>query len=75
MLIVAFPAGPKVDLPVRYLRLEDQRGELYCLLPDFGEMLYCPSAELFKSTLIEAIRAITALMTPGSAAQALATQA
>ena len=59
-----FPAGPKVDLPVRYLRLEDQRGELYCLLPDFGEMLYCPSAELFKSTLIEAIRAITALMTP-----------
>ncbi len=59
-----FPAGPKVDLPVRYLRLEDQRGELYCLLPDFGEMLYCPSAELFKSTLVEAIRAITALMTP-----------
>lgn len=59
-----FPAGPKVDLPVRYLRLEDQRGELYCLLPDFGEMLYCPSADLFKSTLVEAIRAITALMTP-----------
>ncbi len=59
-----FPAGPKVDLPVRYLRLMDQRGELYCLLPDFGEMLYCPSPELFKSTLIEAIRAITALMTP-----------
>ena len=59
-----FPAGPKVDLPVRYLRLEDQRGELYCLLPDFGEMLYCPSAEMFKTTMSEAVRSITALMTP-----------
>ncbi|MCC6509146.1 MAG: ATP-dependent Clp protease ATP-binding subunit [Pirellulaceae bacterium] len=60
-----FPAGPKVDLPVRYLKLEDQRGELYCLLPDFGEILYCPSADLFRSTLIEAVRSMTALMTPG----------
>ncbi len=59
-----YPAGPKVDLPVRYLRLEDQRGELFCLLPDFGEMLFCPNAELFKSTLFEAVRAITALLTP-----------
>lgn len=60
-----FPAGPRVDLPVRYLRLEDQRGELYCLLPDFGEMLYCPHADLFRTTLNEGVRSLTALLTPG----------
>lgn len=60
-----FPAGPKIDLPVRYLRLEDQRGELYCLLPDFGEMLYCPHADLFRVTLDDAVRSLTALLTPG----------
>lgn len=60
-----FPAGPRVDLPVRYLRLEDQRGELYCLLPDFGEMLYCPHPDLFRTTLNEGVRSLTALLTPG----------
>lgn len=60
-----FPAGPRIDLPVRYLRLEDQRGELYCLLPDFGEMLYCPHADLFRTTLNEGVRSLTALLTPG----------
>ena len=60
-----FPAGPRVDLPVRYLRLEDQRGELYCLLPDFGEMLYCPHADLFRTTLNEGVRSLTALLSPG----------
>ncbi len=59
-----FPAGPRVDLPVRYLRLEDQRGELYCLLPDFGEILYCPNADLFRTTLMESVRSLTALLTP-----------
>ena len=60
-----FPAGPRVDLPVRYLRLEDLRGELYCLLPDFGEMLYCPHPDLFRTTLNEGVRSLTALLTPG----------
>lgn len=60
-----FPAGPRIDLPVRYLRLLDHRGELYCLLPDFGEMLYCPNADLFRNTLNEGVRSLTALLTPG----------
>lgn len=59
-----FPAGPKIDLPVRYLRLADHRGELYCLLPDFGEMLYCPNADLFRTTLNEGVRSLTALLSP-----------
>ncbi len=60
-----FPAGPRVDLPVRYLKLLDQRGDLYCLLPDFGEMLYCPNGDMFKSTLTESVRSLTALLSPG----------
>ncbi|MFO1063523.1 MAG: AAA family ATPase [Pirellulales bacterium] len=59
-----YPAGPEVNLPVRYLRLEDQNGELYCLLPDFGEILFCPQPDLFRTTLNDAVRSLTALLTP-----------
>jgi ATP-dependent Clp protease ATP-binding subunit ClpC len=60
-----YPAGPQVNLPVRYVRLRDRNGELYCLLPDFGEILYCPDPDLFQTTLVDAVRSITSLMHPG----------
>lgn len=59
-----YPAGPKVALPVRYVELIDQRDQLYCMLPDFGEVLYIPERDLLKTMLSETVRSITATLTP-----------
>ncbi len=59
-----YPAGPKVLLPVRYVELIDQRDQLYCMLPDFGEVLYIPEPELLKTMLSETVRSITATLSP-----------
>jgi ATP-dependent Clp protease ATP-binding subunit ClpC len=59
-----YPAGPKVQLPVRYVELVDQRDQLYCMLPDFGEVLYIPERKLLKTMLSETVRSITATLSP-----------
>ncbi len=59
-----YPAGPKVQLPVRYVELIDQREQLYCMLPDFGEVLYIPDRKLLKTMLSETVRSITATLSP-----------
>lgn len=59
-----YPAGPKVQLPVRFVELVDQREQLYCMLPDFGEVLYIPERKLLKTMLSETVRSITATLSP-----------
>jgi ATP-dependent Clp protease ATP-binding subunit ClpC len=59
-----YPTGPKVSLPVRYVELVDEREQLYCMLPDFGEFLYIPERKLLKTMLSETIRSLTATLTP-----------
>ncbi len=59
-----YPAGPKVQLPVRYVELIDQRDQHYCMLPDFGEVLYIPEPELLRTILSETVRSITATLSP-----------
>lgn len=59
-----YPAGPKVQLPVRYVELVDEREQLYCMLPDFGEVLYIPERRLLTTILSETVRSITATLSP-----------
>lgn len=59
-----YPAGPMVQLPVRYVELMDQREQLFCLLPDFGEFLYIAERELLTTLLSEAVHSITATLSP-----------
>jgi ATP-dependent Clp protease ATP-binding subunit ClpC len=59
-----YPAGPRVQLPVRYVELMDQRDQLYCMLPDFGEVLYVPERELLSTMLSETVRSLTATLAP-----------
>lgn len=59
-----YPAGPKVQLPVRYVELVDEREQLYCMLPDFGEVLYIPERKLLMTILSETVRSITATLSP-----------
>lgn len=59
-----YPAGPKVQLPVRYVELVDEREQLYCMLPDFGEVLYIPERKLMMTILSETVRSITATLSP-----------
>lgn len=59
-----YPAGPRVNLPVRYIELIDPRDELFLLLPDFGDMLYIPEQKLLRTMLTEAVRSRTAALKP-----------
>jgi ATP-dependent Clp protease ATP-binding subunit ClpC len=59
-----YPAGPRVQLPVRYVELMDQRDQLYCMLPDFGEVLYVPERDLLGTMLSETVRSLTATLAP-----------
>ncbi|MCA9133446.1 MAG: ATP-dependent Clp protease ATP-binding subunit, partial [Planctomycetales bacterium] len=59
-----YPAGPSVALPVRYIELTDTREQLYCMLPDFGEVLYIPERALLKTILSETVRSVTAILAP-----------
>ncbi len=59
-----YPAGPRVSLPVRYVELVDGRDQIYCMLPDFGEILYVPEQGLLKTILSETIRSLTATLSP-----------
>lgn len=62
-------AGPSIQFPVRIVRLRDDRGNLYCLLPDLGAEFFCPSEDLFATMLAETVRSITATMTPQQAVE------
>ena len=57
-------AGPPIHFPVRYIRLVDDRGSLYCLLPDLGTEFFCPDDDLFSTMLSETVRSLTATMAP-----------
>jgi ATP-dependent Clp protease ATP-binding subunit ClpC len=59
-----YPTGPKVALPVRYIEMLDDRDQLFCMLPDFGEFLYIPEGPLLKTMLSETVRSLTATLTP-----------
>lgn len=59
-----YPAGPRVQLPVRYVELLDPRDQLYCMLPDFGEVLYVPERGLLTTILSETVRSLTATLAP-----------
>ena len=59
-----YPAGPRVNLPVRYVELLDQRDELFLMLPDFGDILYVPEPKLLKTILSETVRSQTAALKP-----------
>ncbi len=59
-----YPAGPRVALPVRYVQLTDQRDQLYCMLPDFSEILFIPEAGLLRTMLTETVRSLTATLSP-----------
>ncbi len=59
-----YPAGPRVQLPVRFVELIDQRDQLYCMLPDFGEVLYIPERSLLSTMLSETVRSLTATLAP-----------
>ncbi len=59
-----YPTGPRVALPVRYVELTDQREQLYCMLPDFGEVLFVPERKLLKTYLSESVRSLTASLSP-----------
>ncbi len=59
-----YPTGPKVALPVRFIEMVDDREQLFCLLPDFGEFIYIPERPLLKTMLSETIRSLTSTLTP-----------
>lgn len=59
-----YPAGPSINLPVRYIELRDARDQLYVLLPEFGDILFVPSKNLVKPILTDAVRSRTSLMSP-----------
>lgn len=59
-----YPAGPRVNLPVRYVELVDRRDELFVLLPDFEDMLYIPERKLLRTMLSESVRSQTAALKP-----------
>ena len=59
-----YPAGPRIALPVRYVELIDERAQLYCMLPDFSEVLFIPDPALMRTMLTETIRSLTATLTP-----------
>ena len=57
-------AGPVVQFPVRYVRMQDNRSAIYCVLPDLDQQFYCPDERWFTSMLSDTIRAVTATMQP-----------
>ena len=59
-----YPAGPRVNLPVRYVELVDPRDEHFVMLPDFGDVLYVPEKKLLKTILAETVRSRTATLKP-----------
>lgn len=59
-----YPAGPRVQLPVRLVELVDQRDQLYCMLPDFDEVLYIPERGLLSTMLSDTVRSLTSTLSP-----------
>jgi ATP-dependent Clp protease ATP-binding subunit ClpC len=59
-----YPAGPRVQLPVRLVELIDQRDQLYCMLPDFDEVLYIPERGLLTTILSDTVRSLTSTLSP-----------
>ncbi len=57
-------AGPVIQFPVRYVRMQDNRSAIYCVLPDLNQQFYCPDESWFTSMLSDTIRAVTATMQP-----------
>ncbi len=59
-----YPAGPRIALPVRYVELIDEREQLYCMLPDFSEIMFIPEPSLMRTMLTETVRSLTATLSP-----------
>lgn len=59
-----YPAGPRITLPVRYVELTDEREQLYCMLPDFSEILFIPEPSILRTMLTETVRSLTSTLTP-----------
>lgn len=59
-----YPAGPRIALPVRYVELIDEREQLYCMLPDFSEVMFIPEPGLLRTILSETVRSMTATLSP-----------
>lgn len=57
-------AGPRIQFPVRYAKLIDNKGALFCVLPDLGEQFYCPDDRLFATMLADSVRSMTASISP-----------
>ncbi|MEM7473618.1 MAG: AAA family ATPase [Planctomycetota bacterium] len=59
-----YPVGKKVNLPVRYVELVDQRDQLFLMLPEFSEILFVPEKKLFSTMLSETVRSQTSTLSP-----------
>ncbi len=59
-----YPVGPRISFPVRYVELRDAREQNYCMLPDFGEILFIPEPDLLRTMLTETVRSLTSTLTP-----------
>jgi ATP-dependent Clp protease ATP-binding subunit ClpC len=57
-------AGPKIQMPVRYIRLIDTHDKRFCVLPEFGEEFYFPDEDVFASMLSDTVHSITSTLSP-----------
>ena len=59
-----YPAGPNVNVTIRYVRLQDQWDKLFGVLPDLDIHFYCPVESDFSQMLQETVRSVLAAVTP-----------
>lgn len=59
-----YPAGPQVNVPIRFIRLIDVWDKLFGVLPDFGVHFYCPVEEDFDTMLQDTVRSLLSSITP-----------
>lgn len=59
-----YPAGPQVNVPIRFIRLIDVWDKLFGVLPDFGVHFYCPVEEDFDTMLQDTVRSLLSSVTP-----------